>query len=72
VLEGVTKVVKKHKKTVYAKALNIKSVVYHAGLNSVTITLARPYKRTVQVTIEPGLAGANGATSGQSISIIVP
>ena len=55
--------VKKHKETVYTKALKIKSVVYNTGPHSVTITLAKPYKGAVQVTIEPGLEAANGASS---------
>ena len=70
VLEGVTKVVKKHKETLYTKALKIKSVVYNPGANTVTITLAKPYKGAVQVTIEPGLEAADGASS--SSGSVVP
>ena len=71
VFEGVTKVVKKHKHTVYTKALKIKSAVYTAA-PSVTITLAKPLKGKVQVTIAPGLEAANGASTGTAITELVP
>ena len=71
VFEGVTKVVKKHKETLYTKALKIKSVVYNPGPASVTITLAKPYKGAVQVTIEPGLEAADGASTS-TITTITP
>jgi hypothetical protein len=63
VFEGVTKVVKRHKETVYSKALKIKGVAYNPATNTVTITLSRPYTGRVQVTIAPGLVGADGTTS---------
>jgi hypothetical protein len=72
VLEGVTKVVKKHKQTLYTKALKIKSVVYTPGPNTVTIMLAKPSKGTVKVVIAPGLDGADGAATGSSIPLIAP
>ena len=72
VFEGVKKVVKKHKETVYTKALKIKSVVYNAGPHSVTITLAKSFKSAVQVTIEPGLEAAAGASSSAPITRVVP
>ena len=62
--------VKKHKETLYTKALKIKSVAYNPGNNSVTITLAKPYKGTVQVTIAPGLETADGASN--SSMMVVP
>lgn len=72
VLEGVKKVVKKHKQTVYTKALKIKSVAYTAGADSVTITLAKPYKGTVEFAIGPGLEAADGASTSTTIVSIVP
>jgi streptogramin lyase len=72
VFEGMSKVVKKRKQTVYSKALKIKSVVYNPGPITVTIALAKPHKGTVQVTIEPGLEAADSATLGSSITRIVP
>ena len=72
VLVGVKKVVKKHKQTVYTKVLKIKTVVYNAGTNSVTITLAKPYKGSVEVAIAPGLEAANGAATTTTIVTIVP
>jgi hypothetical protein len=71
VFKGVTKVVKKHKETVYTKALKIKSVVYNAGPDTVTILLAKSHKGTAQVRIAPGLEGTEGATSS-TITLLVP
>ena len=71
-LQGVTKVVKKHKQTVYTKALKIKSIVYNAGPDTVTISMAKPSKGAVQVTIEPGLVGADGASSTVPMVKVVP
>ncbi len=68
VLQGVTKVVKKHKQTLFTKALKIKSVVYSPSLQSVTITLAKSYKGPAQVTIEAGLETADGTTTTTSIA----
>jgi hypothetical protein len=63
VFEGVTKVVKRHKETVYTKVLKIKSVAYNPASNRVTIMLSKRYKGTGEVTIAPGLVGADGTTS---------
>jgi streptogramin lyase len=71
VFEGVTKVVKKHKETVPSKALKIKSVVYNAGLDTVTILLAERHKGAAQVRIAPGLEGTFGATSS-TITLVAP
>ena len=70
VFAAVTKVVKKHKETLYTKALKIKSVVYNPGANTVAITLAKPFKGAVQVTIEPGLEAADGASSSSTIIVL--
>ena len=66
----MTKVVKKHKETLYTKALKIKTVVYNPGTHSVTITLAKPYKGAVQVTIDPGLEAADGASSSSIMKFL--
>jgi virginiamycin B lyase len=71
VFEGVTKVVKKQKETVYTKALKIKSVVYNAGPDTVTILLAKRHKGPAQVSIAPGLEGPLGTTSS-TITLVVP
>src|SRR5262249_15130196 len=71
VLQGVKKVVKKHKQTLYTKPLPIKTVVYNPGPNTVTITLAKPYKGRVQFAIRRGLEGADGA-SGNNMNMVVP
>ena len=72
VFEGVKKVVKKHKETVYTKALKIKTVVYNPGTDSVTLTLTKPYKGNVEVTIAAGLEAADGAATTTAIVSIVP
>jgi hypothetical protein len=72
VFQGVTKVVKKHKQTVYTKPLKIKSVVYDAGRHSVTINLAKPFKGAVQLTIAPGLEGADGGKNPVAIAKTIP
>ena len=64
--------VKKHKETVYAKLLKLLSVVYNPGPHTVSVMLAKPYKGSVQVVIDPGLEGADGATTGSSIEAIAP
>jgi hypothetical protein len=71
VFEGVTKVVKKHKETVYTKALKIKSAVYNAGPDAVTILLARRHKGPAQASIASGLEGTFGVTSS-TITLVVP
>jgi hypothetical protein len=48
-----------------------KSVACNPGNNSVTINLAKPFKGAVQVTIEPGLEAADGATNSSSIMRVV-
>jgi hypothetical protein len=41
-------------------------------VNSVTITLAKPYKGGVEVAIAPGLEAADGASTSTTIVSIVP
>jgi hypothetical protein len=62
--------VKKHRKTAYSMAVAIKSVVYDNN-KTVTIHLAKPCKRAVQVTVQRGLRAANGASSSDSCSNVV-
>jgi hypothetical protein len=70
VFEGLTKIVKKQKHTVYTKSLKVTTAVYDPGTNSVTINLARPFKGAVQVTIEPGLEAASGGSNSGVITIL--
>ena len=72
VFGAVTKVVHKHKMTLYIKLQRIKSVAYDSGNNMVTITLAKPYKARVLVIINPGLEAATGATSSQPTTLFAP
>jgi hypothetical protein len=71
VFEGVTKVVKKQKETVFTKALAIRAVSSNSGGNMVTINLAKPFKGTVQVTVEGTITAANNASNNISTSKIV-
>jgi hypothetical protein len=43
-----------------------------SAVNSVTITLAKPYKGGVEVAIAPGLEAADGASTSTTIVSIVP
>jgi hypothetical protein len=71
VFEGVTKVVKRHKDTVYTKVLKLKGVAYNPATNTVTIMLSKRYKGPAEVSIASGLEGTFGATSS-TITLVVP
>ena len=43
--------VKKHRKTVYTKGVPLRGVSYNGNAQTVTITLAKPYKGAVQVKV---------------------
>jgi hypothetical protein len=47
-------------------------VVYNAGPHSVTISLAKPFKGAVELTIGPGLEGADGGKNPVAIAKIIP
>jgi hypothetical protein len=63
--------VKKRGKTVYSKAVGIKSATYNTGTHSVTLNLAKPYKGAVQVTLHPGLLAADGASNSAGFTMVV-
>jgi hypothetical protein len=63
--------VKKRGKTAYTKALGIGSVAYSDSTHTVTINLAKPFKGSVQVTVEPGLTAAGGSATSSSFMTIV-
>ena len=63
--------VKKHRKTVFSKGLTINGVSYDSNAHTVKISLAKPFKGAVQLTIHGGLATANGSTSSGDVSVIV-
>jgi hypothetical protein len=66
VFAGVKKVVKRHKQTVFTRPLAIKPVSVNGS--TVTITLAKPFKGTVQATVQGTIAAANGASNNVSFS----
>jgi hypothetical protein len=63
--------VKKKGKTVYTKKVGIKRVSYNDSTHMVTLTLAKPYKGVVKVTVRGGLKAANGASSRGDFLMIV-
>jgi hypothetical protein len=63
VLAAVTKNVKKHKVTLFTKALAIRSVSPNSTGSAVTIKLARPFKGRVQVMVQGNIAAGNGASN---------
>ena len=48
---------------VFSKALKIKSVSYSSSAQTVTINLAKSSKGPMEVTVQPGLVAANGAST---------
>ena len=71
VFAGVKKVVKKHKQTVFTKPLPIKSVSPGNNPNTVTISLAKPFKGTVQVKVEGSITAQTGASNSIDSAINV-
>jgi hypothetical protein len=63
--------VRKKGKTVYTRGIGIKSVMYNPSSISVTISLAKPNKGAVQVTVHGGLTATNGATSRSNVPLVV-
>jgi uncharacterized delta-60 repeat protein len=58
--------VTKKKKTVYAKLLNIKPIIYSSSLHAAIITLSKPYKGNVRITVKSSILADNGARLGES------
>jgi hypothetical protein len=63
--------VKKRKKTVYTKALKIRSISYVSSSDSVTINLSKPYKGAVEVTVDGAIEALDGTTSDIDFSTIL-
>jgi hypothetical protein len=51
VLQGVTRVVKRHRPTVYNKPLKIVGAAYDPGTDSVRLAVAEAHKGPVQITV---------------------
>jgi hypothetical protein len=64
VFAAATKIVKKHKKPLFIKALAIRSVSPDSTGSTVTIKLARPFKGKVEVMVEGNVTAGNGASTG--------
>jgi hypothetical protein len=69
-LFNVLGAVKKHHRTVYAKAVRIKGISFD-GQTRVTLNLAKPYKGDVKVTVLAGIPAADGASSTSDYSAVV-
>ena len=63
VFAAVTKIVKKHKETLFTKALAIRSVSPNSTSSTVTINLAKPFKGRVQVMVQGNITAGNGASN---------
>jgi hypothetical protein len=71
VLGAVTKIVKRHKETLFTKALAVLGVTPNSSGNTVTINLAKPYKGEVQVTVQGTVTASNGASSSVNLPMIL-
>jgi hypothetical protein len=71
VFAAVTKIVKKHKQTLFTKVLAIRGVSPSSNGSTVTINLAKPFKGTAQVTVQGTITAANGASSSVNTSTII-
>jgi hypothetical protein len=71
VFVAVTKIVKKHKMTVFSKALAIRGVTPSSSADTVTINLAKPFKGMVEVTVQGTITAANGSSSSVDFPMIV-
>ena len=63
--------VKKKHKTVYTQAVKIKSVVYNAATDSVTINLAKPHKGAAEVAIDGVIEALDGASADIDYTAII-
>ncbi len=71
-LYQVLTTVKKKGKIVFAKNVAFKSVTLSNNNETVTITLSKPFKGKLEVTVAAGLKAANGTTTTKSFSIPIP
>jgi hypothetical protein len=70
-LYRVLRGVKKRKKTVYTKALKIRSISYVSSSDSVTIDLAKPLKGAVEMTVDGAIEALDGAISNLDFTTII-
>jgi streptogramin lyase len=69
VFGAVTKVVKRHRETVYTKRLAIRSISLGASGTRVTIKLAKAFKGKVEVEIDGMVTASNGAPGDVNTSM---
>ena len=67
VLLGVTK--RRH--LVFDKFVGIRSIAYGGNADTVNLNLARPVKGVIQVTVYPGIAGADSVVSTSGFSTVL-
>jgi hypothetical protein len=70
VLYHVFSGVKKRGKTVYTKGVKIGSIHFD-GSHSVTLTLAKPFKGTVEVMVQGSVGAANGASGNVQFTMVL-
>jgi hypothetical protein len=63
--------VRRHHKVIYRKVLRIRNPVYAPGTDTVVLKLAKPYRGSVQVTVESGVVAADGASSSSTFTMTV-
>ena len=63
--------VTKKKHTVYSKPVPIRTIIYSSSLHAAIITLSKPYKGLVKVTVKSGIMAANGAILASSSVVSV-
>jgi hypothetical protein len=63
---GLARGVVKRRRLVYKKVVRLSSASYDPNARAVTLTLARPIKAKLQLTIWPGILAGNGTTTTAS------
>jgi hypothetical protein len=71
-LYSVLGAVIKHRRPSYTRFVPIGAVAYNPANNTASITLAKPYKGPVQVTVQTGVQAANGTATASPRVIPLP
>jgi hypothetical protein len=56
---------------VYTKPLRLRAVSYVSSSDSVTLTLAKPYKGAIEVVVDGAIEALDGSTSTIDLSAIL-
>ena len=63
---GLARGVVKRRKMVYNKVVRLSSASYDPNARAVTLTLAKPIKAKLQLTVRPGILAGNGTATTAS------